>query len=142
MKPTQSVMDKFAIGLSIMCTIHCFTTPISLTLLPSLAALQLDSEQFHIWILAAVIPTSVLALSLGCKKHKRFRYMVSGLIGVILMVLAVTVGEWLFGELGEKGFTLVGAAFIAVAHWFNYCQCLAKDDEDCPCSANVSEQAH
>lgn len=142
MRPTQSVMDKFAIGLSMMCTVHCLATPILLTLLPSLTALQLGNEQFHIWILVAVIPTSLLALSLGCKKHKRFRYMVSGFIGVILMVLAVTVGEALFGELGEKGFTLVGAAFIAVAHWFNYRQCLAKDDEDCPCSANVSEQAH
>lgn len=142
MRPTQSVMDKFAIGLSMMCTVHCLATPILLTLLPSLTALQLGNEQFHIWILVAVIPTSLLALSLGCKKHKRFRYMVSGFIGVILMVLAVTVGEALFGELGEKGFTLVGAAFIAVAHWFNYRQCLAKDD-DCPCPANkVSEQAN
>ncbi|BDF96031.1 MULTISPECIES: MerC domain-containing protein [Pseudoalteromonas] len=142
MKPTQSVMDKLAIGLSIMCTIHCFATPILLTLLPSFAALQLDNEQFHIWILAAVIPTSVLALSLGCKKHKRFRYMVSGFVGVILMVLAVTAGEALFGELGEKWLTLVGAAFIAVAHWFNYRQCLAKDDEECPCTGSVSEQAN
>ncbi|MGS0537057.1 MULTISPECIES: MerC domain-containing protein [unclassified Pseudoalteromonas] len=142
MKSTQSVMDKFAIGLSMMCTIHCFATPILLTLLPSFAALQLDNEQFHFWILAAVIPTSVLALSLGCKKHKRFRYMVSGFVGVILMVLAVTAGEALFGELGEKGFTLVGAAFIAVAHWFNYRQCLAKDDEECPCTGSVSEQAN
>jgi len=141
MKLTQSVMDKFAIGLSMMCTVHCFATPILLTLLPSFAALQLDNEQFHLWILAAVIPTSLLALSLGCKKHKRFRYMVSGLIGVTLMVLAVTVGEALFDELGEKGFTLVGAVFVAVAHWFNYRQCLAKNDDDCPCSDSISEQA-
>ncbi len=141
MKLTQSVMDKFAIGLSMMCTVHCFATPILLTLLPSFAALQLDNEQFHLWILAAVIPTSLLALSLGCKKHKRFRYMASGLVGVTLMVLAVTVGEALLGELGEKGFTLVGSAFIAVAHWFNYRQCFAKKD-DCPCPGSGSEQVN
>lgn len=137
MKSAQSVMDKLAIGLSMVCTVHCFATPILLTLLPSFAALQLDNEQFHLWILVAVIPTSVLALSLGCKKHKRLRYMVSGLIGVMLMVLAIIFAEALLGELGEKGFTLVGAAFIAVAHWFNYRQCFAKSD-DCPCSANAS----
>ncbi len=141
MKSTQSVMDKFAIGLSMMCTVHCFATPILLTLLPSFAALQLDNEQFHLWVLAAVIPTSVLALSLGCKKHKRFRYMVSGFVGVILMVLAVTVGEALFGEWGEKGFTLIGSAFIAVAHWFNYRQCFTKGD-DCPCPGSSPEQAN
>ena len=44
MKSSQSVMDRLAIGLSLMCTVHCFATPIILVLLPSLAALQLDSE--------------------------------------------------------------------------------------------------
>ena len=58
------------------------------------------------------------------------------------MVLAVTAGEALFGELGEKGFTLLGAAFIAVAHWFNFRQCIAKNNEDCPCSASMSEQVN
>lgn len=140
MKSTQSVMDKLAIGLSMMCTVHCFATPVLLTLLPSFAALQLDNEQFHLWILAAVIPTSVLALSLGCKKHKRFRYMVSGFIGVILMVLAVTVGEAMFGESAEKSLTFMGTVIIAIAHWFNYRQCITADDEDCPCSGSTPEQ--
>eukprot|EP00487_Bulimina_marginata_P007299 TRINITY_DN2814_c0_g1_i1.p1 TRINITY_DN2814_c0_g1~~TRINITY_DN2814_c0_g1_i1.p1 ORF type:complete len:136 (-),score=8.12 TRINITY_DN2814_c0_g1_i1:218-625(-) len=135
-------MDKLAVGLSIMCAVHCLATPLLLTLLPSLTAVQLDNEQLHLWILVAVIPTSLVALTLGCKKHTRLRYVVSGFVGVILMVLAVTLGEAKWVELGEKGFTLIGAAFIAVAHWFNYRQCLAKNEDDCPCSASVSEQAN
>ena len=142
MQLTQRVIDKLAIGLSIMCAVHCLATPLLLTLLPSLTAVQLDNEQLHLWILVAVIPTSLVALTLGCKKHTRLRYVVSGFVGVILMVLAVTLGEAKWGELGEKGFTLIGAAFIAVAHWFNYRQCLAKNEDDCPCSDSVSEQAN
>lgn len=136
MKSSQSVMDRLAIGLSLMCTVHCFATPIILVLLPSLAALQLDNEQFHVWILAAVLPTSLLALSLGCKKHKQFNYMVLGIMGLCLMLSAIFVGN----EAAEKALTLTGSAFIAVAHWFNYWQCLKKEDENCPCSGSESDQ--
>lgn len=137
MKSSQSVMDRMAIGLSLMCTVHCFATPIILVLLPSLAALQLDNEQFHVWILAAVLPTSLLALSLGCKKHKRIRYMACGAIGLAFMICAVLLGH----EVAEKAFTLIGSAFIAVAHWFNYQQCLKQNDDNCPCSVSEPDQA-
>ena len=103
MQLTQRVMDKLAIGLSIMCAVHCLATPLLLTLLPSLTAVQLDNEQLHLWILVAVIPTSLVALTLGCKKHTRLRYVVSGFVGVILMVLAVTLGEAKWGSWERKG---------------------------------------
>lgn len=135
MRSNQSVMDRLAIGLSVLCTVHCFATPILLSLLPSIGALELNSEQFHFWILVAVIPTSLLALSLGCKKHRRLRYISFGVVGITLMLVAVTLGGSLFGEVGEKGFTLLGSAFVAVAHWFNYQQCLKKSDDNCPCSS-------
>ena len=136
MKSSQSVMDRMAIGLSLMCTVHCFATPVILGLLPSFAVLQIDSEQFHLWILAAVLPTSLLALSLGCKKHKRLRYMACGVIGLAFMIFAILLGN----EIAEKALTLIGSAFIAVAHWFNYQQCLKHNDEKCPCSGTESDQ--
>ena len=137
MKSSQSVMDRMAIGLSVMCTVHCFATPVILALLPSFAVLQIDSEQFHLWILAAVLPTSLLALSLGCKKHKRLRYMGCGVIGLAFMICAVLLGH----EVAEKALTLIGSAFIAVAHWFNYQQCLKQNDDNCSCSGAESDQA-
>ncbi len=136
MKSSQSVMDRMAIGLSVICTVHCFATPVILALLPSFAVMQIDSEQFHLWILAAVMPTSLLALSLGCKKHKRTRYMVSGVTGLAFMIFAVLLGH----EVLEKALTLIGSAFIAVAHWFNYQQCLKQNDDNCPCSGGEPDQ--
>ena len=129
-------MDRMAIGLSVMCTVHCFATPVILALLPSFAVLRIDSEQFHLWILAAVLPTSLLALSLGCKKHKLKRYMACGVIGLSFMICAVLLGH----EIAEKALTLIGSAFIAVAHWFNYQQCLKQNDEKCPCSGSKLDQ--
>ncbi len=136
MKSSQSVMDRMAIGLSVMCTVHCFATPVILALLPSFAVMQIDSEQFHLWILTAVMPTSLLALSLGCKKHKLMRYMACGVIGLAFMICAVLLGH----EIAEKALTLIGSAFIAVAHWFNYQQCLKQNDEKCPCSGSKLDQ--
>lgn len=136
MKLTQTTADKFAIGLSLMCTVHCFATPVILALLPSFAVLQINSEQFHLWVLAAVLPTSLLALSLGCKKHKRTRYMACGVVGLAFLIIAVLLGQ----EEAEKALTLIGSAFIALAHWFNYQQCFKKNNEKCRCSGDKSDQ--
>lgn len=136
MKLTQTTADKFAIGLSLMCTVHCFATPVILALLPSFAVLQINGEQFHLWVLAVVLPTSLLALSLGCKKHKRTRYMACGVVGLAFLIIAV----WLGQEEAEKVLTLIGSAFIALAHWFNYQQCFKKNNENCPCSGDKSDQ--
>ena len=136
MKLTQTTADKLAIGLSLMCTVHCFATPVILALLPSLAVLQINAEQFHLWILAVVLPTSLLALSLGCKKHKRTRYMACGVVGLACLIIAVLLGQ----EEAEKALTLIGSAFIALAHWFNYQQCFKKNNENCPCSGDKSDQ--
>ena len=46
----QLMMDKFAIGLSAMCSIHCLAVPVLLVLLPSTAVLGLGNEQFHFWM--------------------------------------------------------------------------------------------
>lgn len=136
MKLTQTTADKLAIGLSLMCTVHCFATPVILALLPSFAVLQINAEQFHLWVLAVVLPTSILALSLGCKKHKRTRYMACGVVGLACLIIAVLLGQ----EEAEKALTLIGSAFIALAHWFNYQQCFKKNNENCPCSGDKSDQ--
>lgn len=136
MKLTQTTADKLAIGLSLMCTVHCFATPVILALLPSFAVLQINAEQFHLWVLAVVLPTSLLALSLGCKKHKRTRYMACGVVGLAFLIIAVLLGQ----EEAEKALTLIGSAFIALAHWFNYQQCFKKNNENCPCSGDKSDQ--
>jgi len=81
-----------------MCTVHCFATPVILALLPSFAVLQINAEQFHLWVLAVVLPTSLLALSLGCKKHKRTRYMACGVVGLACLIIAVLLGQ----ERGRK----------------------------------------
>ena len=134
MKAVQAVTDKLAIGLSLACATHCLMLPVLLVLVPSMVALQLDNEAFHFWMVAAVIPSSVYALSVGCKQHKRYQLLLLGATGLTLLVLALVLGEAQIGELGEKVLTVVGAGFVALGHWFNYRLCHALDHSDCSCS--------
>ena len=115
--------DKLAIGLSLMCAIHCLVLPIVIIALPSLIALGLDNEIYHKWMIYAVIPTSLYALSMGCRQHKKYRLFAMGFIGMTLLFLAVFLGESAIGELGEKLLTLSGAVILAAGHFYNFKLC-------------------
>jgi len=67
-------------------------------------------------MLVAVIPTSVYALTLGCKQHKRYRLLILGFIGLGLLVVALALGEERIGEAGEKILTVIGGGFVAFGH--------------------------
>ena len=129
MKNSQALTDKFAIGLSMLCAIHCLILPLLLVSLPILGALQLQNEAFHFWMLAAVIPTSIVALSMGCKKHQRYHLMLWGVSGLTLMIMAVLLSHQLIGEFGEKTLTLIGAVLVVFAHLGNFRRC--QKNKDC-----------
>ncbi|MGB1090477.1 MAG: MerC domain-containing protein [Oceanobacter sp.] len=129
----QNLSDRFAIGLSFLCTLHCLALPVAITLLPSLAALPMADESFHFWMLAVVIPISGFALFTGWRKHRSSAVLARGMTGLTLMILAVLIGHDLLGEAGEKGLTLLGAGLLAWAHWLNQKACRAQN---CECHAD------
>ena len=135
MKTVQAITNKLAIGLSLMCAIHCLAITSLIALLPSLVALGLDNEVFHFWMIVVVLPSSVYALTLGCKKHKRYRLLILGSIGLTLLVMALFFGEERIGEDGEKILTVLGAGFVAVGHWFNFRLCQEQKHIECACPA-------
>lgn len=132
MKNSQIFTDKVAIGLSLFCAVHCLAFPLILVLLPSVAAMQLDNEAFHLWMVLAVIPTSLFALTVGCKQHKHRYLLALGLVGLTCLILAVVLGESFLGENWEKSLTLVGAAILTYGHYKNYSFCLRKENCECP----------
>jgi hypothetical protein len=131
MSKGQEITDKFSISLSMLCAIHCLALPLILILLPSLAALNLDNEAFHTWMLVAVIPTSIYALTMGCKGHQAYSLLFLGALGLILLILALLLGHEIIGESGEKSLTLLGATFVFIAHWKNIS--LYQRDKNCAC---------
>lgn len=123
MKNIQTVSDKTAISLSIVCALHCLALPSLLVILPSLTALNLADEMVHLWMLVAVIPISIYALTMGCRKHKRLSIMLLGLVGLAVLIAAALLGHDILGETGEKTVVTTGAFIIAVSHWQNHQLC-------------------
>nr|WP_010133557.1 MerC domain-containing protein [Microbulbifer agarilyticus] len=131
MNTLQPTTDKAAISLSILCAAHCLLLPLLILLVPSIATLTIAGEQFHQWMVAAVLPTSIFALAMGCKSHKQFRFAAMGVAGLALLLLALVLGEEA-GELAEKGLTLAGATLLAIAHLQNYRRC-QQQHSNCDC---------
>ena len=118
-----AAMDVFAVSLSSLCVVHCLAMPVLLVLLPSLAALPIADESFHFWLVFLVIPTSVAALFLGCRRHRKWSVLAWGLSGVGVLVFAALFGHDMLGEAGEKIMTVVGSVMVAISHALNYRLC-------------------
>lgn len=131
MKNLQAFTDKTAISLSLLCGIHCLALPLLLTLLPGFSALQLDGEALHLWLLLAVIPSSLYALTTGCKKHQHYKVTALCIPGLVILIVAAFLGEHILGELWEKTLTVIGASIVAASHIWNYRLCR---EADCACT--------
>ena len=66
-----------------------------------------------------VIPTSLYALGLGCRKHGRLGVLAIGMLGLLVLSSILIIGEETLGETGQKVTTVLGAS----AHIRNYRLC-------------------
>ena len=127
-------LDKFAIFLSGVCVVHCLITPIAITMLPLfLANSLLEDVLFHKAILWFVLPTSCIALFIGCRKHRDLLIASTGIVGMLLLVLIAFFAHDVLTPLQEKTATSVAGLILAASHLLNYkaCQEQPCDDEQC-----------
>ena len=127
---TQQNSDKIAMTLSMICVIHCFFVPSFLILGVGYLSLTVDNEFVHKAIVLLAIPISLFALAIGYKNHKTSSFIPMAVFGLLMLILAVVLGESVLGETGERIFTLFGSAALAYAHYKNYQTC---KELDCSC---------
>ena len=115
--------DKIAISFSVVCALHCLLLPIAIIFLPSISATFLGTEDFHKTLLYFVIPSSIIALSLGCKMHGKYEVYSYGFFGIGALLFASFFGHDYFGEVGEVSLTLLGAGIVSLGHYKNQKLC-------------------
>ena len=115
--------DNIAIGFSVVCALHCLLLPIAVIFLPAISTTFLGSEDFHKSLLFFVIPSSVIALSLGCKMHGKYNVYFYGIFGITTLLFAAFFGHDYFGENGETILTLLGASIVSFGHFKNQKLC-------------------
>ncbi|MEM7361292.1 MAG: MerC domain-containing protein [Pseudomonadota bacterium] len=122
---TSIKADKAAIALSVLCVIHCLFTPALVVALPALSSVIVDAELYHRIMVFFVVPTSVYALTLGCKEHQRYPLMILGVLGLAILCFATLWGGQLFGHTGEIALTLIGSLIVVSGHVINFRLCRA-----------------
>jgi hypothetical protein len=126
----QQISDKAAVGLSLLCVVHCLFLPILLILIPPLSGVfAFNDELFHTWLLYAVVPISSIAMLMGYLHHRSQRVFLIGALGLIILILTAFWGHELFGEFGEVAFTVLGSSIIAYSHIRNY---QLRSQKKCP----------
>ena len=124
MKNTLNInLDNIAIGFSVVCALHCLLLPIAVIFLPAISSTFLGSEDFHKTLLYFVIPSSIIALSLGCKMHGKYYVYLYGIFGIATLLIAAFFGHDYFGENGESILTLLGASIVSFGHFKNQKLC-------------------
>jgi len=116
-------LDRVAIGLSGLCALHCLVMPIAIVLFPMVAASFGSDERFHFGLAVLVLPSSALALVLGCRRHRDLAVLGLGLLGLSAFLGLALWGHDALGEVRERLASAGASALIALAHVRNYRLC-------------------
>lgn len=118
----RKLTDYASISLAGICAVHCLLAPVALILLPVMGSAFLFSELFHELMILLVIPSSSVAIFLGCRRHKDAFVVFLGVCGLCLLVAGA------FGAEGyrETALTLAGAFVMVFGHARNFWLC-SKD---------------
>jgi hypothetical protein len=120
---TQQVLDRMAIAVSGVCVLHCLVTPFLLVMVPALTWVDVSEGAFHRVLLFLILPTSAVALSLGCRRHRDPVVLLLGVSGLLLLGITGLWGHGLVGETGERISTVIASAILATGHLRNYRLC-------------------
>jgi hypothetical protein len=109
-------LDITAMALSAACLVHCLAMPLLMVLLPIVSMSIIADERVHPVLLAVALPTSLIALLQGCRKHRRRYLLIPGLSGLGLITFAISGLD----ENQERFMTVTGVLLVALAHSLNW----------------------
>jgi phosphoglycerol transferase MdoB-like AlkP superfamily enzyme len=145
---THGWLDSLAISMSVICAVHCLLTPLLIALLPIISTTFWVHENFHLWMVFLVVPTTSLAVFMGCRKHKDKLVAALSITG-LAFILFIAVYQYIFHAghpLDANGICTscthhgsgsflnlttilnsVGGLFLACAHFRNFKLCRMAD---------------
>ncbi|MBD3647244.1 MAG: MerC domain-containing protein, partial [Pseudomonadales bacterium] len=101
--------------------------PIMLTLFPILQGSLLEEAYFHVVMLFVVLPTSFVALTIGCRRHKDILTIAMGITGLSVLTATALFGHDWFGLGVERIMTTLGGVILAAGHIRNWLCCRRED---------------
>jgi hypothetical protein len=123
----QKSFDLVGMAVSVVCMVHCVLVPIVLIVSPVLTATFLNDEAFHKLLLWGIVPSAMVALFLGCRRHRDTMVFLLGVTGLSLLVFSAVWGHAIVGEAGEKVVTLIGGVLMTCGHARNSRLCHTRN---------------
>jgi cytochrome c biogenesis factor len=116
-------LDKVAIVFAGLCLVHCLLLPLVLTVGSIASVGFIGHDQFHQFMLWLVLPVSLIALGIGCARHRNGLVATTGLMGLCLIVLASVTQHGLLPQSLELASAVAGSLLLSISHALNYRQC-------------------
>ncbi len=116
MKVSAPVLDSSAVGLSLMCLIHCLLLPVVSAFLP-VAGVWAEAEWIHQLLVLTALPITALAILRHGTSKVGFSFVIPAMLGLALL-LAAGFAEPLHDY--EVLLTTVGAVLLAGAHMWRW----------------------
>src|SRR5690242_17791996 len=107
-------LDRIAIGLSAVCTVHCVATAVLLALVASAGGL-LGKPIIHEVGLSLAMIVGAVALGRGIREHGFLLPSAVGIVGLGTMAYAMSLHETGY----EPAFTILGVMILALGHKLN-----------------------
>lgn len=103
--------------------LHCLAMPVLIIAIPVMSSTFLADEAFHRFLVWFVLPVSLAALFMGCRRHLDVIVCLCGGLGLFVLISIAYFGHDLLGESGERIATVVGGVILAAGHIRNYRLC-------------------
>ena len=118
----QKLFDTIGLTISGTCVMHCLFAPVTLILLPVFGLTVSQEEVLHEIFLYLIVPSAIIAITMGCKKHKDYSVAILATTGIILLVYAVVTHDT-NTEQTVVLLTLFGSALVVLSHLRNFSLC-------------------
>ena len=129
----STTIDGVVIAISALCVLHCLLVPVAVVVFPFVATTLWASHEFHVWLLVLILPSSAVALWLGCRRHRSGRVLGLGLLGMAVLITAAILGPEKLTEPGEVLVTGTGGVLLAASHVMNFRRCRRSRCEERAC---------
>ena len=129
--PTNTIktrnLDGTAVVLSGTCIVHCLLLPMVVTLFPIVQGSLMEEQYFHLIMLVLILPVSLVALTVGCRRHRDPLTICLGATGLVALTVTALAGHELFSYFGERIATSISGLILVTAHIQNYRSCRKVD---------------
>jgi hypothetical protein len=115
--PAADLLDRAAMGVSLVCMAHCLAVPLALTLVPSVIPALWDDQLVHVTALALALPLALFGIGSSLRRVRDPAVLTLATVGLVLMAAGIALHD---APPLDVILTLLGAGTVGSAHLRNY----------------------